>query len=531
MNRDFLAYAEFEAFWERFRPETPFGRAEKEALRVHTEGPALEQIWDATEGALGLLADLDAVGLSRVIHHLKRLPRFPESSRALYDEVEIFQIKKFLHNYTRLRDLLGIERCRAFGLPAASGDLALLLDQGRQSAESFYLADAYSPELALVRAELRGLDQALRDTRHARVAAIEARFGLHFGERDFLLVPRNLLGDPAAAADLLHLEPYDGEQYLVRPIQSAAELALRDRQNALLGQERTCEESVLADLSGAIREALPHLLACREAVTGFDLAFARARLAREEGLVRPRLGQGPLRIVQGRFLPCEALCAGMGTPYTPLDAVFDRSVTVIFGSNMGGKTVVLKTLAFLQLCTQTGLFVPAAAFHTRVFRRFHYIGEGCSRKGVQGLSGFGFEIRQLTEAWEDLSEPALLLFDEFARTTGSHEAEALLSALIDALADAHGPVALFSTHFRGVRRIAGAAYRRMHGLDRSQLNLHGADHAALEERICLINRHMDYRLVDDDGTPRASDALTIASLLGMDPRLAEIADNIFRDGT
>ena len=84
--------------------------------------------------------------------------------------------------------------------------------------------------------------------------------------------------------------------------------------------------------------------------------------------------------------------------YTPLDAVLDANVTVIFGSNMGGKTVALKSFAFLQACAQTGLFVPAVRFETRLFKHFHYLGEGAAKEETQGLSGFGFEIRQFVEA-------------------------------------------------------------------------------------------------------------------------------------
>ena len=63
-------------------------------------------------------------------------------------------------------------------------------------------------------------------------------------------------------------------------------------------------------------------------------------LARKAGLVRPMLGSAAVVIQGGRHLPCEALCPELGTPYTPLEATFAPGATVLFGSNMGGKTVV-----------------------------------------------------------------------------------------------------------------------------------------------------------------------------------------------
>jgi DNA mismatch repair ATPase MutS len=244
--------------------------------------------------------------------------------------------------------------------------------------------------------------------------------------------------------------------------------------------------------------------------------------------VRPLLHDGPIRVAAGRHLPTEELCAELGTPYTPLDASFDGGPTVVFGSNMGGKTVVLKTLAFLQVAAQSGLFVPAARFETRVFRRFHYVGEGRGREAGRGLSGFGFEVRQLAEAHADFGDETLALFDELARTTSSAEAEALLSALLEELTARPRTVALFSTHFRGVRRLAGATYLRMAGLDRSRLGL-GKDGDDLAARIRRIDLLMRYRLEPDDPGERRSDAITVARLLGLSPGLARRAEELLHD--
>ena len=522
MMRDFLGYAEFAVFWDRFQPETPFGREEKERLRVLDEAGALTQLWDETDVLLDFLRELeqDEVRLARILHHLKRLPRFLDEPRPVYDEVELFQFKKFLHNYKSIGELLNATVRATFAFDFISDAFERLLDRGRQSAESFYVADDYSAELAQVRAELRQLGEAGLKLRAERLAAVQARWGLEFGSREFLLVPRERLGE---ASELLLVEPYDEALCAVRPLRSAEELVLAERRVQLLAKERSCEEDVLEYLSHAARQELAQLLEYREAAKRFDLALARARLAKEQGLVRPVLTEGSIRIRQGRFLPCEEACRALAMCYTPLDATLDASVSVVFGSNMGGKTMVLKTVAFLQLCAQTGLFVPADSFETRVFRSFHYLGEGSAREPIQGLSGFGFEIRSLTQVWNDLDTPTLALFDEFARTTSSHEAEAILSAVTEALVGRPRVVALFSTHFRGVKRLDRAHYLRMQGLDRRSLDFQEAEGRSLDERIRLINSHMDHRLVADEGTQDGSDAIAVAALLGLDPAVAERA--------
>jgi dsDNA-specific endonuclease/ATPase MutS2 len=360
-----------------------------------------------------------------------------------------------------------------------------------------------------------------------RAGEIQARWGFDFGVRDFLLVPREILGRPEDASDLLRVEPFDESKYAVRMQDSAEAFLFLERRLALLARERAAEDAVLDLLSQALRDELPRFTRYRETITRFDLAFARARLAREHRLVRPVIGNGTIDITQGRYLPCEEICRKLGTDYVALDARFDRCATVIFGSNMGGKTVVLKTLAFLQLCAQMGLFVPAEAFTTGLFQHFHYLGEGHVTQAAQGLSGFGFEIRQFVEASRHFNEPTLVLFDEFARTTNSLEAEAILSAVLDFVVAQPGVVSLFSTHFRGVRRLPGVSYLRMKGLNREGLDLGLASGERLEARIRLIDQRMDYHLIVDDGGPGALDAIAVAGLLGLDPAITTRAASFF----
>ncbi|MDP2877692.1 MAG: hypothetical protein Q8O00_15995 [Holophaga sp.] len=530
--RDFIAYAQFESVWECFQPETPFGRTAKDAMTIHREASELERIWDDTESALQLLEELgsEPARLSQITHHLKRIPRIQETPRPQFDEVEIFQFKKFLYNYKCLASLLNTEIQNSFGFGYESNDFEKLLDTGRQSAESFFVADAFSEELAKVRADIETTNVAIQALQQQRVEAIQARWGLHFGDRTFLIVPRELLSDLGVAATLLVVEPFDERRYSVRPLACGEELNLQEHRSALLSKERLCENHVLVTLSSAADCELENLKSYQDAVTRFDLAFARARLAQAHSFVRPRLQGGPIEISQGRFLPCEALCQELGTPYLPLDACFDTPATVIFGSNMGGKTVVLKSLAFLQLCAQTGLFVPAAAFATRVFQHFSYLGEGRENADTKGLSGFGCEIRGLVETWKTLGESTLVIFDEFARTTNSMEAEAILSAVVESLQGKPHVIALFSTHFRGVQRFPEARYLRMKGLDRQGLALEQDAGMALASRIRVIDEHMDFRLVPDVANAQVADAIAVAKLLGLAPEIAARAEHFFNQG-
>ena len=586
----FLYYAEFLEFWQRFRPLTPLGKAIKEKRKPIVQAQVLETIWDQTEQAWRLLKTLETASLNKIAYHLKRIPRLPSVDTAIYDESEIFAVKKFIYNYRMLFKLLPDWATTAFSLEFELAPLEALLSKGRQYAETFFIADEYSPALREVRNRIHGLDKDLETERHARLEQISSEFGLNFGVRQFLTVNKAEINPEAPAIGLLSIEPYDETRYLVRPGASAAELRLKSERQALQNQERRLEHEILVEIAQALHRDLPILEEYSQALAQFDLSLASANLAEEYQLVRPQVrefadspsgcGQFPVQIgsdnssagadnlsvssgegiapeplicvVKGRFIPCEEYCQTQKKVYQPLDFSLTAPCTMIFGSNMGGKTIALKTLAFLQLCTQYGLFVSAERFSTHIFETFHYIGEDPQEKAEsrQGLSGFGFEIRQFCEAWAKFNRPALALFDEFARTTNSGEAEALISAISRKLLDNSMVAAVFSTHFRGITRWPGAVYLRMKGLNREKLakmqNKCGNDaqeQPGLENRpeaceaesengstnavqLGQVNDLMDYCLVPDDPALKRSDALEIAGLLGLDPDIVHKAEEL-----
>jgi DNA mismatch repair ATPase MutS len=521
---DLIAYTQFHEFYAQSRPETPYGRDVHERMEFYFDAAPLEKIYGQTEALLTLwngLKDAPAQ-LSLITHHLKRLPRFPQKEQQVFDEIELFQIKKFLHNYRGLMGQLPPETKKALGFEYHSQALEELLNQGRQSEETFYIADEYSAELAAIRSEILEIDAEIQEMEARREAEVKEKYGFDFQGRPFLLVPRDRLGDYATASALLTIEPYDDEKYAVRPLRCTASMVLTERRRALAEKERISEAHILAIIAVQVNAEIPSLLKYRDVILVFDLAWGRARMAHKLALTRPQLHKKKsIWITKGRFAPCQSVCVKQGVPYTPLDACFESGATVIFGSNMGGKTVVLQTTAFLQLAAQAGLFVPAERFDTYIFNTFHFIGERRDGHIHQGLSGFGLEMQQLMSAWRHIDAEdgqTLLLMDEFARTTSSNEAEAILAAVLEAISQKSNTLALCSTHFHGLPRLAKIKYLRMAGLKEKKIS-------ATPEPT-KIAQHMSYLLMEDDGK-QSSDAIAVAQLLGLDDKLVQRAEFFF----
>ncbi len=535
-------FAQMDSFWREYRPLSPWAKDEADKKPVFRDGSILKSRYDDIERALLLLKNAkNSAGLDRITYHLKRMPRLPLEAKESYELIELFQVKKFMANYRGLVSAMDTEAASFFGLEpfkagSKSRELAALLDSGGSDPETFFLADSFDPELKEARAGMAACDSLIIKEKQKREAKVRLDFGISFDGRDFIILAKDKARALAGASNggaICSLEPYDDSRFMARLLPSPLALEAMAEREGWLARERKAETRVLAFLSLKVAEAMPEIKAAVKAVSRWDRARAGAELAIKYNMSRPVLDSKRLELVSARFIPCEAECSSMGLAYTPLTASFGSNAVVLFGSNMGGKTVVLKTVLFFQLLAQAGLFVPAKVFCSRLYDSISYVGELDSER-LAGLSGFGMEVWRLESAWKDSKaegQAALVAFDELARTTGSHEAEALLSAVIEAQVK-HGlaGMAFYATHFRGVARLHGAEYRRMRGLDRSALSLAMAaqnktDHADenLDKRLAGINRFMRYEIIDDECSVPESDALAIASLLGLDNNIVDRA--------
>src|SRR5262249_4615779 len=142
--------------------------------------------------------------------------------------------------------------------------------------------------------------------------------------------------------------------------------AMVDANNELVQASREEESEVLrvlAELTDAVRAALPQLDGLLEAPGRLAVVFARGALGDRMTAVAPVVDEErtvaidearhPLLLAQSWEEP--------GRSVVPVDLHLDaaRPLLVITGPNAGGKTVVLKTLGLLALMAQAGCHLPA----------------------------------------------------------------------------------------------------------------------------------------------------------------------------
>jgi DNA mismatch repair ATPase MutS len=525
----FRAFAEFETFYGQFRPLTPYGRLYREARSFYTEPAALKAEHDLA-AAMGAFLKAARHKADKLRFHLRNIPQPELSAEALSGAPGLFLARKFLFNAAEAFKLLPAPLRTKFGARWASADLLALLSKGG-AGEAFHIADAYCPDLAETRAGITACDKELKTLREKRLKALRERRGLDFSDRDFLVIEEAAAAKLGDATDLF-MEPFDGSHVTVKPVYGQDYMQVTADRDRLRAKEQELEAAAVKKLAAAVLAEKKQLEGYAAALEKIDVAAERARLAAEFRLERPLIKKYPaaLKLVKARFLPLEARLAGNGLKYTPLTASFTRRVNVIYGSNMGGKTVALKTLAFCQLLAQHGFFVPAASFETTLFDGAAFMG-GAEMETAGGLSSFGLEMNDFAAAHARLKgENLLLVMDEFARTTNSEEAAALLGAIMEDLSAKPSAYAFLATHFSGLRPGGSAAFR-MRGFDTAAFNEYFSCKPAcgLDEKLRMINKFMRYELLEGGEAEQARDAIKIAGILGVAEGIVKKAQKFMED--
>ena len=300
---------------------------------------------------------------------------------------------------------------------------------------------------------------------------------------------------------------YDSYSVELRRLRAAVEVDPDDAQTQeLLVNEEDRLKKVISDKLRPYARQLSETL--RE-MAELDISLALAVQMQTEGLEIP--SSGTETKITGMFHPgVRAVLRTKGKEFQAVDFTFKRGEpATVIGANMGGKTVALKTLCMLQYLYQFGFGLPVASAVMTPFDDIRFcIGDEQDEK--TGLSSFAAEMQRIDRAVAAVERggSVLLLVDEPARTTNPVEGTALVSALLELLADKPNLALVMTTHYTVEH--AGQCWR-VQGL------LPGSK-----------GRTMDYRLVPTASHEVPHEALNIARELGIDPRWIELADTIMK---
>lgn len=304
-----------------------------------------------------------------------------------------------------------------------------------------------------------------------------------------------LIHDRSQSGATLFLEPLE----VVDLNNSVRELQLAEEQEV---------ERILGDLTRKVAAAAGALENILAAMAHIDLALAKAKYSLEIQGIEPtfvpfrKLSEHP-----GSSIRLEAARHPLLDPQTvvPIDIHLseDYFILVITGPNTGGKTVTLKTVGLFTLMAQAGLHLPAAEAELCIFSGVH-ADIGAEQSIEQNLSTFSAHLTQIIDILRRAGSHTLVLLDELGAGTDPQEGAALAQATLSQLRE-RKITSLVATHYPALK-----VYAQLTPM---------VENASLEFDLQTLGP--TYRL--SIGLPGRSQALAIATRLGLDPSIVEEA--------
>jgi DNA mismatch repair protein MSH2 len=451
----------------------------------------------------------------------------------------------FAHSSTRPRccRVLQTEIMDRFAALSASvqeftNDVERFVDLDRLASHEYVLRPTISGDLSQIRQEMDACLEQIRQLHDETARALTQ------GEKI-----------RSAASEWLKLERKDGlghcfrvtrkDEVLIRSQKSLTILEtrkdgvrfttapLRRWSNAYTAAEQRYEAVQRATLAQVFthftKYALP-LEAVGRTVAALDLVVAFAIVSAERQLRRPTLnepcatngGAGGDLILRGLRHPIvESLLQGERS-FVPNDVTLmhPQRLLMITGPNMGGKSVILRSVGLAVLMAHCGCFVAADAASIPLVDRI-LVRVGAGDIQTRGISTFMAEMLDMATILRHATALSLVLVDELGRGTSTADGFGLAAALCEALA-ARSSLTLFATHFHELTRLAdGPSGNRIQNAHLAVAQL--GKKATLEKRSAASRLVFLYEL--HPGPSEKSFGIHIAEMAGFPPSVIAVAQD------
>jgi len=313
---------------------------------------------------------------------------------------------------------------------------------------------------------------------------------------------------------VVHDQSSSGATLFIEPL---AVVELNNQIRELELAERDEVRRVLAELCTQVGEHASDLNYGIESLAVLDLTLAKAKYAEEIRAAEPILHAiDHKRHTTDQGQPPSVVCHLIQARHPLLDPKTVVPITVelkpgiralvITGPNTGGKTVSLKTVGLLVLMAQSGLHIPASSGSELSCFEAVWADIGDEQSIEQSLSTFSGHLTNIVRILKRADKRSLVILDELGAGTDPQEGAALARALLAHLLEL-GITTLVATHYPELKTYAHAT--------------EGVVNASLEFDIKTLRP--TYKLTI--GLPGRSNALAIATRLGLDAKIVDSAKN------
>jgi DNA mismatch repair protein MutS len=239
----------------------------------------------------------------------------------------------------------------------------------------------------------------------------------------------------------------NAERYITAELKTFEDKALSARDRAL-----ALEKSLYDALLETLNVHVPTLQRIARAIAQADVLAAFGASAASRNYVRPQFVDERLVEVEGGRHPVvEAQIENFIANDCRLSAT--RTLLLITGPNMGGKSTYMRQVALITLMAHVGSFVPARAARIgpidQIFTRI-----GAADDLAGGRSTFMVEMTESASILHNATEKSLVLMDEVGRGTSTFDGLALAWAIARHLVEKNRSLSLFATHYFEMTRLS-----------------------------------------------------------------------------
>jgi DNA mismatch repair protein MutS2 len=461
MNKHALAVLEFHSVLDVVAERATSGGGQE---RVRALRPTTDRAWiEREQSRVFAVRSLIASEARWAPHAIPAAGRALERLRvenAVLDAGDFMLLRALLRSSRLTLDSLGDPRlplaARAVLQPITSRllrDASAEADIDRVLSDEGEVRDTASPKLRGIRRELRTAESdlvALLERLMSRLDATQQVPDMSVTVRNGRYVIPVRREGRGAVGGIVHDASATGSTLFIEP---PAAVEAGNRMRELASEEAVEVQRILLQLAEVLRPVHGALAGAFDSLAELDSLYARARAALEFG-ASPVTLQDPseaFEIIGGR----HPLLLAQGARVVPFDLTLGEGerTFLISGPNTGGKTVLIKAVALLSLCVQSG--IPATVGEGSGIAIYDeiYADIGDEQSISASLSTFSAHVRNLREVLAGANENSLVIIDELGSGTDPVEGAALGGAVLESLTTRRART-VATTHLGALKQLA-----------------------------------------------------------------------------
>ena len=371
--------------------------------------------------------------------------------------------------------------------------------------ENLNIKQNATPELKGLYSSLKDTEQNIRDTISSLLNNPNFSKYLQnniYTQRDERVVFQVIAANKTKVPGIIHDVSASSKTFYIEPAQL---VPLNNKVREVKSKIHAECIKILVRLTNLVKERMAALEKCEKIISEIDFHFAKARYAVKIQAIEPELTNEKYIYFENMKHPLLILVSE-NVVANNFEIGKDYKSIIITGSNTGGKTVTLKTIGLFILMAKSGMFLPCTHAVLYPFKNvFADIGD--SQSILQSLSTFSSHMTNIIEILKQSNEESFVLLDEICAGTDPVEGAILAQQILEKLAS------------KNVMNVATTHYGELKALEYTNSFFKNASVEFDTETL-----KPTYKLLI--GIPGLSNAISIASNLGLDKDIIDKAKNI-----